>query len=479
MNWRAFAYRLGRRLQGDRRYGILKELRAAERWSPERLWQTQGARLCALLQHAFEHVPYYRPLLLESGVVTGGMTPRVDLGRFADLPLLARGTIRERARDLEDRRPPERRNRRFRRRSGGTTADPVWVIHDRVSYEHSGAVTLWFDEWSGYAVGQPKVVLWEVKPRQFGRRLLDALRAFAKNETILSVEVLSDVVLDRYAERITHRRPVQFLGFAGAVHQFARRIEATGQPVFSPSVVMTSADALSADMRETIERAFRAPLFNRYGAIEAGGIACQCAYRRGLHVSALTHYVEILRPDGSPCEPGEIGEVVITLLTNYSMPLIRYRIGDLAAWSPEGDGCPCGRPFPVLQDIVGRVLDSFVRPDGAWVHGVSIKRFYHREPWIRQFQVIQNRLDHVHVKLIEHEPHLDPFVARREGLERIAAYLRKLMGEPCEITFEFVDRIPRARSGKARVTMRLVDGEPSRVDSRGVTMTREVERGRR
>jgi hypothetical protein len=113
------------------------------------------------------------------------------------------------------------------------------------------------------------------------------------------------------------------------------------------------------------------------------------------------------------------------------------------------------------------------------VHGVSIKRFYHREPWIRQFQVIQNRLDHVHVKLIEHEPHLDPFVARREGLERIAAYLRKLMGEPCEITFEFVDRIPRARSGKARVTMRLVDGEPSRVDSRGVTMTREVERGRR
>jgi phenylacetate-CoA ligase len=168
-----------------------------------------------------------------------------------------------------------------------------------------------------------------------------------------------------------------------------------------------------------------------------------------------THYVEVVRPDGTPCQPGEDGDVVVTFLANRSMPLIRYRIGDRAVPADPLEPCPCGRPFPRLMNVVGRALDAFLRADGTWVHGVNVKRFNRWTPWIAQFQVVQLTVDHVLVRLVDRERLVDPVTSRRAGLEAIAAYLRELMGPACRVSFEFLDHIPRAPSGKYRLTMRL------------------------
>ena len=50
-------------------------------------------------------------------------------------------------------------------------------------------------------------------------------------------------------------------------------------------------------------------------------------------------YVEVETPAG-PAAPGETGAILVTDLLNHAMPLIRYRIGDLAL---GGRSCPCGR----------------------------------------------------------------------------------------------------------------------------------------
>jgi phenylacetate-CoA ligase len=400
-------------------------------------------------------VPFYRDALLDSGVVVPGQWPRVDLARFTRLPFLSRPTIRKEADRLHDRRPPSPGNPRFARRSGGTTGDPLWLVQDRVCHEHAGAVTLWFDEWSGHDLGRPKVVLWELGPRSPIRALTERLGRFLKNETLLPINTLSRTTMDRYLRRINRRRPSQILGFAGAVRQLARRAEVTGTAVWPPRAVMVSAEALPDDMRETVTRVFGGPVLNRYGAVEVGGIACECRHGRGLHVSVLTHHVEVVRPDGSPCGPGEVGEIAVTLLSNYSMPLIRYRIGDLAAPSDDPEPCPCGRSLPRLTAVVGRVLDSFVRSDGAWVHGVNVKRFYHSVPWIEQFQVVQLATDRILVKLIDRDRRPDALRARQADLQGITEYLRGLMGVDCQVIFDFVEAIPRAASGKYRLTMRL------------------------
>ena len=64
-------------------------------------------------------------------------------------------------------------------------------------------------------------------------------------------------------------------------------------------------------------------------------------------------YIVELLVDGRPAEPGEVGEVVITDLNNFSVPLIRYRIGDLAT-AVDGTPCPCGRDLSRIGRIEGR-----------------------------------------------------------------------------------------------------------------------------
>lgn len=452
MNWRARTYGSWRRLRGDRR---LEALRAAETWTPAAVRAEQEARLRALLLHAFEHVPYYRPLLLDSGVVRNEKSPRVDLACFPDLPLLARATIRERARDLEDRRPPAWGNPRSWVSSSGTTGHFIWVRRDRETYLHGRAVQQWFDGWTGHAFGERALLLKGTIPRMDAREWLTfRLRGYAKNETRRLCLVMTEPLVTEIVAWINRRRPAHVLGLAGVVFEIARSAERLGLRVAPLRSVMVSSEPLWGDWRTLIERVFGAPVFDLYGNQEVSGIACECERHDGLHVASPTLWVEILRADGCPAAPGEVGEVVVTTLVNRSMPLVRYPIGDLAALLDEP--CGCGRPFPRLRDLSGRTMDAFVRPDGARVRGAYVRQFYSRLPWLEQFQVIQLAPARVHVKLVDHERVSEPLHARRRDLALVAAHVRGVMGPDCAVTFEFVGAIPPEPSGKRRMTLSLV-----------------------
>src|SRR5262249_39797356 len=131
--------------------------------------------------------------------------------------------------------------------------------------------------------------------------------------------------------------------------------------VYQPECVLTSSEKLSPEMRMTIEKAFKAPVYDGYSGVEACCLASECEHHR-LHVSPAVGIVELLNADGSPSKVGETGEIVATGLLNFAQPLIRYRTGDLATWSDET--CPCGRQMPILKEIFGRQEDVVVLRDG-------------------------------------------------------------------------------------------------------------------
>src|ERR1035438_2479361 len=102
--------------------------------------------------------------------------------------------------------------------------------------------------------------------------------------------------------------------------------------------------ALLEHQRRAIEEAFKTRVFDQYGQAEMQSFWYECEAGR-MHAHPLAGITEILRPDGTPAALGEMGEVVLTGLVNYAMPLVRYRVGDTARFATES--CSCGRGMPV------------------------------------------------------------------------------------------------------------------------------------
>ena len=125
--------------------------------------------------------------------------------------------------------------------------------------------------------------------------------------------------------------------------------------------ILTLADRVDDELRALVKEVFGAVIVNRYSSVEFNLIAMQCPFENHLHVVAPNVIVEIVRPDGVPCQIGEPGQLLITSLQNFAMPLFRYQQGDIAQW---GEPCTHGINWPVIEQVHGRVRTIDTGPDG-------------------------------------------------------------------------------------------------------------------
>jgi phenylacetate-CoA ligase len=126
--------------------------------------------------------------------------------------------------------------------------------------------------------------------------------------------------------------------------------------------------------REAIRSGWGIEPYDGYGAVEIGNIAFECPSRSGsYHFHADHLFLEVLRPNGSAAGEGEVGEVVVTSLAYQAMPLIRYRLGDLAAL---GSSCSCGSPLPTLQSLHGRSDDVITLASGRRLTPLAVNRVF-------------------------------------------------------------------------------------------------------
>jgi phenylacetate-CoA ligase len=428
----------------------LKELRGAQWVSPQEVERLQRERLGALLRHAHAHVPYYRSVLETCGAVDSG--GRVAFEAFTAIPYLDKDIIRSQGDQLHsddlDRRPW------YRNYSGGSTGEPVAFVQEEKE-RWGRAVTLLFDEWSGRGPGDRWALLWgserdlccepglRKRYRRHTRRLL-ALNAFG----------MSQQRMGEYVEALNAFRPIHILAYAGSLHELARYIRDNHLSVHSPAGIMTSAESIYPEQRELIETVFDAPVFDRYGSREAGNIACECERHSGLHVAAPTHLVELLREDGTLAGPGETGEVVVTCYETFAMPLIRYRIGDRATWA-EGP-CTCGRAWPLLAQVNGRVMDAFTTPGGGTIDGCYFTMGFFGRDWLKQFQVVQETPELLRACIVLRDPS-SPRESLEEDLSRYDEHVRVVLGPACTVEYEFVDDIEPSPQGKHRYTISRVE----------------------
>ena len=190
---------------------------------------------------------------------------------------------------------------------------------------------------------------------------------------------------------------------------------------------------------------------------EFGVVAWSCPKRRDvIHVNDDSFVVEILAPDGTPVAPGRSGELVVTSLGLTSMPLIRYRMGDMAG--RVTGSCGCGRGLGLLTRVQGRTAHAIRRADGALITTPFITSLFGRvdaHEWVRRFQVREEPGRQLRFLVDARRP---PSALQRDTLTEI---VESAVGADFEVSIELVDRIPLAPSGKLQFLVPLPRSEQS------------------
>jgi phenylacetate-CoA ligase len=233
-------------------------------------------------------------------------------------------------------------------------------------------------------------------------------------------------------------------GYGSTLAALAESAMAAGVPPQPLRAAIVSGDTLLPGMRSSIERFFQCRVFDHYAQSEAVCVAMQCPHGR-MHILPAAGIIEILREDGTPCAPGELGEIVATALLNDAMPLIRYRLGDCAAWALE-QTCPCGNVHPIIDNLEGRVDDYLVTIDGRKIGRLSTAM--KRSPTIHSAQIVQDRPGHAFLLVRPGDGYRtkDVNLVRDDILERIGSFNLEILE---------VGEIPKTPQGKTSLVIRL------------------------
>jgi phenylacetate-CoA ligase len=410
---------------------LYRELNRAQWLSSEALHSRSRARLARLLRHAVENVPFYR-----------ACDP-------SKLPVMDKSTYRSHSPGafVASNIPVQRC---IERTTSGSTGEPYRFALDRATQPVSFASQLTYDSWIGLRPYERCLRIAVPQARAPGSSVvLPWLQRVYERWTQdrISIWDIDAQQAENIWQRIEAFRPAFIFGYTSTLATLADLLRVRGLRLSRPlRGVITTAETLSPPRRRLIEEFFGVPITNRYGLREFGWFAAQsCAVSpEQFHVNTELVAFEILRSDGSPAEEGETGRVVLTDLWNYARPFIRYDTGDLAA--RVGRPCSCGRGFPLLGPIEGRVQECLTTPAGKVINPGLLGHFLfvhnHHGEFVRHYQIVQ-----------EGPKHLRLLVVPADGWnEHSAARLREemsgLLGPEMEIEVAAVAEIPPERSGK-------------------------------
>jgi phenylacetate-CoA ligase len=158
-------------------------------------------------------------------------------------------------------------------------------------------------------------------------------------------------------------------------------------------------------------------------------------------------YVELINNNNEVVENNELGEIVCTSLNNYAMPLIRYKMKDMAIRIE--DECSCGVKLPLLKMIEGRSDDYLENGAGKLISPRLLSDIledpFNNYEGISQYQIIQEKVDSLIIKLEINEN----FVSE-DRLEKAKKIIKNIFENDIDITFKYVESIEKDESGKLR-----------------------------
>lgn len=410
----------------------LKEWRKTERLSSGEVDLIQHKRLAGLLNHAVKNIPFYKAYEQNKD-----QDPKLWIKAF---PIMYKSTIKDHLNELI----LGNREKMVVEKSSGSSGIQGEIYMTRVESFRAIAAQAFLWEWSGYQLGS-QILQLGITPQ----------RSWLKNakDFLLRTTYQQAFNIDKQKIRDTLCRIPNgsfFGGYASGLFAYALMAEELGIHNIRFTSVISWGDKMFPHYRKQIEKQFKTQVFDTYGCTEGMMIAGQCQFG-SYHILTPHVYLELLDDQGNEVAPGQPGYVVATRLDAFSMPLIRYYLGDLAVRENPDKTCPCGKPFPMLRQVIGRDTDIIKTQTGKFLIVHFFTGIFEHIPEIRQFRVIQRTLDSIEIEFIPAAKELDPDI-----IAKIRKIIEEKLEEPLDIAFKQVDNIPPTPSGKPQIIQSFI-----------------------
>jgi phenylacetate-CoA ligase len=414
----------------------LEFYRESATWSEAQLRAYQLEQLQALLGYAWEHVPYYRSRFDAAQLTPASIQSVQDMQL---LPVLTKDDIRGAGtRLISDQYDPATLQRAP---TSGSTGMPITIYSDRHAARRN-FVYRWAQCRPGLERNRDPYACFT------GLEVVDAncqkppfwRMNHASKQRIYSVFHLSDKNMPYYLEDLERFGATWFYGYPSALFTLANFLLRTGRRFANPpKAVITSSEQCLPEYREAIEKAFQTRVWDEYGQVEMGGVAFTCACGK-LHEKldySLMEFIPVRKEEGL-----HVCELICTSFVNQAMPLIRYRVGDLAVIDPNAT-CPHGTPGRVIEQIYGRTAHSIICADGSHISNISVMAKKCRN--VKAMQAVQEEAGAVFLRVVP-QPEFD----RQQDEPLILREFRKKLGDESRmrIAIQYVDRIELTKSGK-------------------------------
>ena len=412
---------------------LLFQFEQTQWWPADVLRHHQFRQLESLAAHAYKSAPFYRQRLdFIAGIKPGALS----LKTWRQIPLLQRSDLQDSYQDIISQNIPEAYQPTVETSTSGSTGSPVTVQTTNIGRLFDDAINTRYHLWhkkdftGKLCVIQPMLSRAKhAKPQTWA----------AGYETGPIVRLDIAIPIDEQFNWLVDQAPDYLMTYPSNLQALLDYGAEHGHKIPSLRGVSTLSEVLEPETRAECTKVFGVAVTDVYSAKEVGLIALQCPEHAVHHVQLESQFVEVLRDDGSPCEPGETGRVVVTDLTNFATPLIRYDIRDYAEL---GAPCACGRGLPVLSRILGRTRNMVHLPSGQkyWplIGLTRVQKF----PFIRQAQVVQETFSSLRVNLI-----VSRTVTAAEE-KNLIAHFQNAFGHPFDVHLNYVEDIPRSTGGK-------------------------------
>ena len=408
------------------------KLKKSQWFSPKTLEIIQKKKLKRMIDYVYHNVEYYHNLFKSLNLTPDKIRTVDDLDK---IPILTKTQIQNEIEKIVAHHIDK--NRRFSNTTSGSTGKPLTLFYDRNAISDiKGRKLRNFFESGGHL--RDKIVRF-TNPKRFGKKtLLD-------NLGLLNSEYIS--VFDTANNQIKKLKqicPDVIECYPSILWLIGKVIQKEDIEGINPRIIHSTAELLSHKVRKEINSIFNVELFDQYGSMEFGTFAWECQEHNGYHMDIESLCVEFIK-DGEKVSSEEKADIIVTGLFNFTMPLIRYKIGDSGSFSSEL--CHCGRGLPLMKILEGRTDDFLVLPSGTVISPRNIN-FLENVKGISEYRIIQKELDRILLQIVKGIDFSENTISQAKNVIRNGC-----LDEDIGINVEFVEKIPRDKSGKKRAVI--------------------------